>query len=82
MHPGIGKLVSAILYAHFNRIHPAGRLAPWEGLLKKEWMSEMRIHAAAVKPLVVLTVASASFGSIAPAYAEDVTVNVTYGVAA
>lgn len=82
MHPGIGKLVSAILYAHFNRIHPAGRLAPWEGLLKKEWMSEMRIHAAALKPLVVLTVAGASFGSIAPAYAEDVTVNVTYGVAA
>ena len=45
-------------------------------------MSEMRIHAAALKPLVVLTVAGASFGSIAPAYAEDVTVNVTYGVAA
>ena len=32
--------------------------------------------------LVVLTVATASFGSIAPAYAEDATVNVTYGVAA
>lgn len=37
----------------------------------------MRIPAAAMKLLVVLTVATASFGSIAPAYAEDATVNVT-----
>ena len=37
----------------------------------------MRIPAAAVKLLFVLTVATVSFGSIAPAYAEDATVNVT-----
>ena len=37
----------------------------------------MRIPAAAVKLLAVLTVATASFGSIAPAYAEDATATVT-----
>lgn len=37
----------------------------------------MRIPAAAVKLLAVLTVATASFGSIAPAYAEDTSVSVT-----
>lgn len=37
----------------------------------------MRIPAAAVKLLAVLTVATASFGSIAPAYAEDMSVAVT-----
>lgn len=37
----------------------------------------MRIPAAAVKLLAVLTVATASFGSIVPAYAEDATATVT-----
>lgn len=37
----------------------------------------MRIPAAAVKLLAVLTVATASFGGIAPAYAEDATATVT-----
>lgn len=54
-----------------------GRLAPWEGLLKKEWRAEMRIPAAAVKPLVVLAVAAVSFGCITPAYAQDASVSVT-----
>lgn len=37
----------------------------------------MRIPSAAVKLLVVLTVATASFGCIAPAYAQDATATVT-----
>lgn len=38
----------------------------------------MRIPAAVVKPLVVLTVAAVSFGCISPAaYAEDTSVSVT-----
>lgn len=37
----------------------------------------MRIPAAAVKLLVVLTVAAVSFGCITPAYAEDATATVT-----
>lgn len=37
----------------------------------------MRIPAAAVEPLVVLAVATASFGCIAPAYAQDAAATVT-----
>lgn len=53
-------------------------MVPWEGTSKREWRMEMRVSARALKPLVVLVVAAASFGCIAPAtYAEDMSVAVT-----
>lgn len=52
-------------------------MAPWEGASKREWRMEMRVSARVLKPIIVLAVAAASFGCIAPAYAEDVTANVT-----
>lgn len=53
-------------------------MAPWEGASKREWRMEMRVPARALKPLVVLAVASASVGCISPAaYAEDTSVSVT-----
>lgn len=53
-------------------------MVPWEGTSKRDWRMEMRAPARALKPLVVLAVAAASFGCIAPAtYAEDMSVAVT-----
>lgn len=53
-------------------------MVPWEGTSKRDWRMEMRAPARALKPLVVLAVAAASFGCIAPVtYAEDMSVAVT-----
>ena len=53
-------------------------MAPWEGASKREWRTEMRVPARALKPLVVLAVAAASVGCISPAAcAEDTSVSVT-----
>lgn len=47
-------------------------MAPWEGASKREWRMEMKLPAAAVRPLVALAVVAASIGCIAPpAYAEN-----------
>lgn len=44
------------------------------GIFRKEWRTEMRIPARALKPLVAMAIAAASFGCIAPAaYAENAT---------
>lgn len=49
-------------------------MAPWEGASKREWRMEMKLPAAAVRPLVALAVVAASIGCIAPpAYAENAT---------
>ena len=53
-------------------------MVSWEGTSKRDWRMEMRAPARALRPLVVLAVAAASFGCIAPAtYAEDMSVAVT-----
>lgn len=42
------------------------------GIFRKEWRTEMRIPARALKPLAAMAIAAASFGCIAPAaYAEN-----------
>lgn len=51
-------------------------MVSWEGTSKRDWRMEMRAPARALRPVVILAVAAASFGCIAPAtYAEDIRID-------